>query len=454
MVKRKKLPSSPHKGLCIYCSHKDCKKYFFWTSKLEKEGAQSKRIEPICKKDNVKFSNCRNFDKHKYMARLCVPNSTSRVSKTFEINQYNEAVKLAIEFESQLKRDIEAIDTSETSTKRSAYLFNVQAHYIDFLHNIGVPDHEQKKRSEKHIKEQIKCLKLFNEALAKHGINKKILPLHKVTSDHVGFFHTYLLEDMKYFNKTYNNKMGAVKSFFGWAIDKYNLEIKNPLEKVKERSVSKKIDTITAQEFKALIDPKNMNYDNGWAVEGKAKKRRNKYKDYLAVGIELCLHTGGRREEVVQLTWNMIHEIDNKPAFIELKNYKVERSLGEGFNDNVAPSIIPVTIDLKKLLDKLGYKENRGMEDYILCPDRTSISTYTIMNDLSRGFTHFYKRLNTGRQLQMKCLRKTYLTHLNNALKGNAKSLSSHSTNSVLKKHYIDEKVLAEAVAEMSILET
>jgi|GEM_PF-7033732 len=54
--------------------------------------------------------------------------------------------------------------------------------------------------------------------------------------------------------------------------------------------------------------------------------------------------------------------------------------------------------------------------------------------------------------LQMKCLRKTYLTYLNKALKGDAAKLSSHTTNAVLSKHYIDKRIIDSAVSEMTCL--
>lgn len=109
----------------------------------------------------------------------------------------------------------------------------------------------------------------------------------------------------------------------------------------------------------------------------------------------------------------MVHEINGALAFIELKNYKVERSLGDGFNDNVAPSIIPITASLKSLLVQLGYEDYKQTQEYILCPNRSDTSSNAIMNNLSKGF--------------------------------------SHSTNAILKRHYIDEKVLSSAIAEMTI---
>ncbi len=99
-----------------------------------------------------------------------------------------------------------------------------------------------------------------------------------------------------------------------------------------------------------------MCYDNGWVTIGnKTAKRRNVYRNFLSDGIQLCLDTGGRREEVVELRWDMIHEINNTISYIEFNNLKVERMLGDGFNDNVQTNVIPITKDLRKLLFKLGY---------------------------------------------------------------------------------------------------
>lgn len=124
---------------------------------------------------------------------------------------------------------------------------------------------------------------------------------------------------------------------------------------------------------------------------------------------------------------------------------------GFSINDNVAPKIIPITKSLKKLLYRIGYEKNKSMNTYLIQPDRKGVSSKSIMENLSRGFNHYYKQLNTGKNLQLKSLRKTYLTYLNSALSGDTKSLSSHSTDAVLMKHYIDEKVINKAIKEVEI---
>ena len=173
--------------------------------------------------------------------------------------------------------------------------------------------------------------------------------IDRITDDHVGFYHTYLLKEKKYSSKTYNNKIAVLRSFFKWCIEKFDLNIYNPFEKVRARAVVVKKDTITQQEFKKLLEI--ISPENGHTTSGITQvKTRNRYKPYLKDAIELALHTGGRREEVVDLTWNMITESNDEPIYITVRNLKIERQKGEGFNENVAPKIIPVTKSLKKTI--------------------------------------------------------------------------------------------------------
>lgn len=128
----------------------------------------------------------------------------------------------------------------------------------------------------------------------------------------------------------------------------------------------------------------------------------------------------------------MITESNGEPIYITVRNLKIERQKGEGFNENVTPKIIPVTRSLKKFLYKMGYKNKKGKDEYLISPDMSKTSTYALMDNLSKGFSHFYKQLGTGRNLQLKSLRKTYLTYLSAVLSGDTKSLSSHTTDEVL----------------------
>lgn len=444
MAKRKHLPNKRHKGLFVYCHV--CKKHFTWTRRFViKDGKQIKE-EPICGKTNGKYSTCDNFPIHKYKSRLHIPGSTGkRAVKTHKASSYDDAVFEAVEFEKEFKGANELIINTQVSAKRH-YLIDIQVLYMDFLENIGVPDHKKVERSKDYVDEIEKCITYFNQALKKKNVNFKLILIDKINDIHIGYFHSYLLEDLHHANSTYNKKIGLVKTFFEWAVDEFNLKMTNPFKGIKRRSTTTDNETISKDEFNKLLE--SISPLTGYVMEGKTKK--NRYRDYLKDGFELGLHTGGRREEIIELKWNMIKEVDNQPSYIVIPNFKVLRQKGEGFNDNVKPKIIPITKSLYTLLLRLGYNENKGSHDYVITTNRKP-STKALMDCLSKGFSHYYGLLGTERNLQFKNLRKTYLTYLVSALGTDAKSLSSHSSDEVLQKHYIDQKIVNKAVKELDI---
>jgi hypothetical protein len=72
---------------------------------------------------------------------------------------------------------------------------------------------------------------------------------------------------------------------------------------------------------------------------------------------------------------------------------------------------------------------------------------------LTRGFSHYYDQLNTGRNLTFKCLRKTYITNLQIFFSGNGdtKAVTGHSDNQVIEENYIDKKEIAKASKNFSV---
>jgi hypothetical protein len=102
------------------------------------------------------------------------------------------------------------------------------------------------------------------------------------------------------------------------------------------------------------------------------------------------------------------------------------------------------------LLEKAMRLQNHPAngDDYLLAPD-INISRKRVMADaLSRGFSHYYQQLNTGKKLTFKCLRKTYITRLEIYIgRGNTKAVTGHSADkvNVIEQNYIDKKEVAKA---------
>ncbi|GGX22923.1 hypothetical protein [Aquimarina muelleri] len=443
-MRRKKLPKNKHKGLFIYCSK--CSKYFSWTKKTEKD----KVLEPSCGESGNRFSTCKHTACQKYKVRLHLPGTIKgTTSKTLPALSYDEAVIQAIEFSNNFNKETFNVPNTRVEKRSSRiYLLNAQSNYVDHLADVGVPEHKKKNRSSTNIKTHIRSLKYFNKVLESKKIDVRLLPVDRIEDTHVGYFHQYLVREFG--NRSYNRHMGHLKLFFNWIIEHHQPYLKNPFIVVRKPTTSNK-ETITSEEFYALLD--RITPENGIYVSptAKVRPRTNFYAPFLKDGFLLALHTGGRREEIVSLKWNMIREKNNSPVYIEVANLKVERIKKEEGQDTVAPKIIPVTQGLLEILIQMGYLDKKGSDDYILCPDRTSYKTQTLMEKLSKGFSHYYKQLETDRNLQFKCLRKTYLTYLEQVAKGDTKLLSSHTSDQVLQKHYIDERVVSKAIQEVRI---
>ena len=152
---------------------------------------------------------------------------------------------------------------------------------------------------------------------------------------------------------------------------------------------------------------------------------------------KLFLLVGGRREEVLSLKWDDIIQGNNGVLFFQFRNLKVER-LG---NKNTPKKYSPINEDLLKLLKEMGYDQMKGKNVKLIDPENTYIIN-TIMEKVSRSFTHFRKAAGIETPFTLKHLRKTYLTWVFHTVGSDTKLLSSHTSMKVLENHYINPLLL------------
>ena len=99
-----------------------------------------------------------------------------------------------------------------------------------------------------------------------------------------------------------------------------------------------------------------------------------------------------------------------------------------------------------ELLIELGYEDFMESDAYILHPNRNA-KLKTMMANLSKGFSHFYKQYFPEKELKtFKILRKTYLSYLNKTVGDASIELSSHGTMRTLSKHYNDPEVVSKGL--------
>lgn len=404
-MSRLKLPKNPHTGLKIYC-HK-------------------------CKLDNP---TCNHYDIQKYRVRIHISGTKNKkVTKVLKSRDYKDAVSEAILIEKELKaNNYQKVKTSCSGNDYS--IVDAVIRYNQYLSGNYEFAQHVKDVSKGHKDECIRFCTYFCNSF-KGAKNIEITRIIDVTKNDVARF--YLWANGHFGSEvSFNKCMGALKAFFKFLIDIEDINMKNPFESyTSKKKIKKNIETLTKDEFENIISA--IDTANPIVKLGGKGEKKNLYRFYLKDGFKLFLLTGGRREEVVDLKWSDILITIEGTKFFKIDNKKVNRQ--KSSDDYV--KYLPINQDLFELLIKLGYNEKKTTSDFILYPER-KVKSITIMNDLSKAFTHYKKEAGITKSISLKNLRKTYITWLRLAMGKDTGLLTSHGGEQVLLDHYIDSTIL------------
>jgi len=434
-------PNKKWKGLTVFCYK--CKT----------------NVYDICKETGKPLPRCPYGDRHAFKVYIHVPGTdNARRTKKLNTRDLNEAIKQAIEFEKEVKEKshktiptIQNLTTNKNEVENTPRLLvHALARYIGFLHNEGVPAHRKKDRSAQHIKDVERAFESLVTSAEKSGHNISSLTMDEINDELVGRIYEYLLNEKKFANRSFNKYFSYYTSFLKWYNEEYNQAVRNWFERVKRKKINSNPESITKDEYERLLE--QIKTENGIKYYEKGvKPTRNIYRPWLADGIRLGLETGRRREEVINLKFNNIIKDGNGNSFIKVEDYKVNRIQNRHTDDEKKFIFIPVTSSLQALLDTLGYERHKGTNNFVLAPE-LKISRIKAMSDvLSRGFTHYYDQLNTGRKLTFKCLRKTYITNLSLYMGGSARAITQHSNEAVIEEFYLDKSAIAKAAQGFNV---
>jgi integrase len=400
-----KLPKNPYKGLKLFCR--------------------------TCRVDNPK---CNHYDRIIYRVRVHVPGTGKDIkSKMLSATNYEDAVAESIEFEKELKSNSYETIKPKIDEGNDYSVVDAIVRYNQYLNGESEYAHLKKNVSKGHTDEMIRFCRFFAKTLKK-GKDIQRMRITDVSQHDVANF--YIWAEENYAPKSFNKCLAGIKGFFDFLINVEEVEMKNPFRSYVRKYVpSPEIQTINKDEFDSIIESVD-NY-TPFCVLGGKRERRSLYRTYLKDGYKLFLLSGGRREEVVDLKWNNIFESENKIKFFRIENLKVTRIMKR----ETVYKYIPINDDLFDFLKEMGYEEKRNTDDYILFPQRNEKSK-TMMDVLSKSFTHYRIGAGIEKEISLKDLRKTYISWVNNELGSNTGLITSHSTNEVLEKFYIDPKIL------------
>ncbi len=406
-MKELKLPKNPYKGIKLFCK--------------------------TCRVDNPK---CNHHDRIVYRVRVHIPGTKNDIkSKMLTAANYEDAVLESIQFEKEL------ITTSYTTIvpvldQGNDYsVIDAIIKFSQYLNGQSEYAHLKKNVTKKHTDELIRYCRFFAKSL-KGTKDIQRTRIVDITKQDVSNFYTWASNH--YAPKTFNKCLNSVKVFFDFLIDIEEIVMKNPFRFYTRQTVqSPNIETISKDEFESILSAVDT-FDPVMVLGGKGE-RKNMYRPYLKDGFKLFLLTGARREEIVDLKWDDIYEQENGTKFFMFNNLKVERILN---SNNSYKKFVPINEDLYNFLLELGYNEKKNTSDYILFPER-KVKSITIMNDLSKSFTHYKNGAGIKKDISLKSLRKTYISWVNQVMGNETGLLTSHANKNVIEKYYLDPKILS-----------
>ncbi|MEO5644446.1 MAG: hypothetical protein ABIQ40_01980 [Bacteroidia bacterium] len=383
--------------------------------------------------------------------------------KTHETTNLNEAIIEHLKFREEVKSGTE-IKTKEKITpavpveqktintvpenEGPRQLTEWAASFVAFMQDVDVPNHLKQNLSKEYLEEIDRELKRLCVCLADHT-DIKSFAMQSLNDTTVGYVCDYLLDVKKYANRTFNKHMTTYTMFYGWWQKKARQSGENFFSKVKHKKTELNPETIeTVEQFESLIA--HITPENGFVInQGKRKQKRSLYRPYLEKAFRIGLESGVRRENLVYLKTSDIIEDDTGPVVLRIENLKVNNILHIKNTSDKKLIYVPLTASLKKLIidDYREYKKTE-IDRYLVAPETENRGQ--MADDISRAFSHYYRQLNTGKDLKFGSLRKKYITEMEIFTGGRAEEVTGHSNDRVL-RHYRVPQLIAKAAREFVV---
>lgn len=401
-------------------------------------------VNDLCKTSRRPIRQCKYGERHRFKIYFPDPeNPKIRKTQTLETRDISEATKQTILIQDKLRsgRSInlskKEVEESKHTIGRTDLLINAIAKYMASLHGEGVPAHKRKDVSIEHIRDNERAFNALIECLHKNGEEVQSYPVTKINDHTAGNYLDFLKHQRNYKNRTINKYVGNLKPFLKWFSKEFNTPINNWFGEIPKLPEKYSVEIMPKKYFDELIE--GITKDRGTQHYSEGKKReRYFYKSYLKQALLWALHTGLRREELIQLKHSDVKDFGDF-KMLEVENFKVNRIQKRNDESEKIYSSIPVTRMIEQLLNESNYEKFKNTDRYLIEPDLISNRVKTMKDGISRGFDHYFKLVQPESHLTFKSLRKTYLTGLDLYMNGQASSLT-HSNRRVLDEHYIDKK--------------
>ena len=384
--------------------------------------------------------NCPHKDNHIYVSRINIP-GTNTPQIRHHSKDYEESLKAHLEFKAFLERNNWQKVERKRKKPKPRLLKDVMAMRIDYLSDIDltlgrphkVPERRQLKLSKKHINTCARYLDYFMQAVREAGYSTSAMLFSSIGEREADIFINWIEAQVnpngskRFGEVSYNLILKNMMAFLGW-MARYGYKITNPFEEERLKIVPRDPKVITSEEldtFFAAITP-----ENAWQTVGNV--RYNRLYDWFISACFFALYTGERYDGIFYARWS---DIDKN--FFNALNWKTYRRTKGKVK---IYSYIPISSDLAKLLDDLGYSKYIGTDRYILAPDNPSRET--LKDRCGKAFTHFWGKAGLPKGKTFRNFRKTFSTRVRAKYGYLAGAMKKWSREDTEIQHYLDKQEL------------
>ena len=389
-------------------------------------------IKIWCRKCRQHNTGCKHYEHQNYRANYIDPITGKHKSKILVAKEYDDAVIEAINFKKGLE---EQPNLTPASIDGNDYdLATGIVKYQMYLNGDSEYQQYNKNLTPKYIRETIGFLVQFHDSVKE---NRKIgwIKPPQINRADVSYFFGKMKEN--YSPKSVNNIIQSLTTFFDFLIDKEDIIMKNYFKECASLPVPKKtIKTLNKDEFDAILNAVDTCHP---ILVQKNGKKINLYHTWMKEAFRLFLLAGGRREEIILLRWCDIFTLKNGTKFFMIGNLKANRIQK---TDKEFVKYIPIGADLEKVLMDMGMEQKKHSNERIIDPTE-KYSNNTMMEKITKAFTHNKKGAGVNGEITLKHLRKTYITWTNQVLGSDTGKITSHAGTKILNDHYIDPTILS-----------
>lgn len=401
----------------------------------------------VCKKCNklvevsqTTYKGCNHpLERQKYKA--IIKTNGSRKTRDLQSLEYDDAIKELLDFKQELSNPISFASTIKKEEIKHDLLKECIMMFSDWLENVDVPRHQQRIRSNEYIKTTVRYILNFSKFLEDNKFDLNKFKIYDLNDKIIGKYYEYLEMTCKS-NASYNHNTKALKNFNNFLIDEKGFNVPNLFRKVKLKYENPNPTSINDNDFKKLLNTISEK-DSIYTYSNGVKK--NMYRPYTKDAIELIAYTGMRIEEAISLKYSDI-VLDNDGQIEHLIGTDLKFERAHNWNNTKAPKkvLIPYSTELENLLIKLNYKDNLGLDKYLIA-NNTNISRKSLSTQLSQSFTFFRKKAELPNSYCIKHLRKTFLTKLHTQT-GFVESMGYQRSAKVTLNNYIDKVEVVKAI--------